>query len=143
MEGGTVWPLMEPGKLIRGGVEISGESPSGKKRGDKFFIAGDKRLNGKNACPTLQSLHGALNRVGDALSDALLAEPRLGLRLGGRTDTLFACFPGGGAEYGAHFDGGAGEPRKLTAILYVNEGWAPESGGQLQMYDATSADGEP
>lgn len=46
-----------------------------------------------------------------------------------------------GSEYGAHFDGGNGDPRKLTAILYLNEGWQPEDGGELLMYDATRAEG--
>ena len=35
-----------------------------------------------------------------------------------------------------HYDGGAGDPRKLTAILYVNEGWQAEWDGRLMMYDA-------
>ena len=74
----------------------------------------------------------------EALAAPLLREPRLGMRLIGRTDTLLACFPGKsspGARYNCHYDGGAGDARKLTAILYPNEGWQEEDGGALQMYD--------
>ena len=75
------------------------------------------------------------------MAEPLAKEPRIGFKMKGRTESLFACFPGQGAEYGAHFDGGNGDPRKLTAILYLNEGWQAEHGGALLMYDATSADG--
>ena len=56
--------------------------------------------------------------------------------LGGASDTLFACFPGGGAKYNSHYDGGPGDPRKLTCILYVNERWRREDGGELMLFDA-------
>ena len=81
--------------------------------------------------PRSQSLHGALNKLGDCMAAPLAKEPRIGFKLAGRTHSLFACFPGKGAEYGAHFDGGNGDPRKLTAILYLNEDWRPSDGGGM------------
>ena len=49
----------------------------------------------------------------------------------------FACFPGGGAEYGAHFDGGGfNNVCKITTILYVNHEWDVHAhGGALELYD--------
>ncbi|KAL1521132.1 hypothetical protein AB1Y20_022686 [Prymnesium parvum] len=144
-EGRRVWPLMEAGKLIRAdGEEVVGASPSGKPRGDRFVVGSDSRLRdgqGRPTCPTLQALERALNLLGDLLAAPLANEPRVGFKLVARTHSLFACFPGEGSEYGAHFDGGNGDPRKLTAILYLNEGWQPEDGGELLMYDATRAEG--
>ena len=32
----------------------------------------------------------------------------------------------------------AGDKRKLTAILYCNDGWRPEDGGELMMWDERS-----
>lgn len=48
---------------------------------------------------------------------------------------MLACFPGGGAKYGAHYDGGNDPRCKLTAICYANPDWRPEDGGQLLMLD--------
>ena len=45
-----------------------------------------------------------------------------------RSSGLFACFPGGGARYGAHMDGGGNPHVKFTSIVYVNKGWGVESG---------------
>ena len=44
----------------------------------------------------------------------------------------------GARALAAQYDGGAGDARKLTAILYINEGWREEDGGGLMMYDAGS-----
>ena len=52
-----------------------------------------------------------------------------------RSDALFACFPGGGAEYGAHTDGGGTSLCTLTTIVYANPAWGAEDGGELRMLD--------
>ena len=52
----------------------------------------------------------------------------------------FACFPGGGAKYGAHYDGGGfANNCKLTTVLYTNPGWdAAAHGGALVLLDERS-----
>ena len=67
-----------------------------------------------SACPALLRLNDALTKVGHALAAAIAAEPRLGFELLTRNDGLFACFPGKGAKYNCHYDGGGGDPRKLV-----------------------------
>ena len=53
-----------------------------------------------------------------------------------RSDPFFACFPGGGAKYGAHFDGGGINPTcRLTTMVYTNTGWEERHGGYLQLLD--------
>ena len=74
----------------------------------------------------------ALAAVGLALNAAL------GHVLLVRSDPFFACFPGGGTRYGAHFDGGARSTRvgcKLTSIVYANAPWEVANGGELHMLD--------
>ena len=40
-----------------------------------------------------------------------------------------------GAKYVRHFDAFPGQDnRRLTAIVYLNDGWVPSSGGQLQLH---------
>ena len=132
-EGELLWPMMEPGKLITSsGSELSGVSPSGATRGDRFIVTHDERLsNATGAWCHLRSLHSRLAAFGFALGEGLQT-----VRFTGCSDSLFACFPGKGAKYNSHYDGGPGDARRLTAILYVNEGWRPEDGGALMLYDA-------
>ena len=81
--------------------------------------------------------------MGVALGSVLAARPTmLPFALTGRTDGLIACFPGDGASYGAHLDsnlhGGYNsgvDPRKVTAIAYLNAGWAVADGGALCLHD--------
>ncbi len=58
-----------------------------------------------------------------------------------RSKAMLACYPGGGARYVRHCDNscdaGRGERcngRRLTAIVYLNEGWAPLDGGELRVF---------
>ena len=87
----------------------------------------------------MRLLTSRLRELGEALDRGPLASaPQLAqMKLLGKTDGLFARFPGGGAEYRCHYDGGAGDARKLTAILYANEGWAPEHGGRSERAHAS------
>ena len=138
-EGEKAWPHMRPGKIFKAdGSVAEGISPSGAARGDRFVAMDDEKLNGDDSSSfdRVRGLAARLKEVGDALSGALAAEPRLQLTITNHTHALFACFPGNGAKYNVHYDGGAGDPRKLTAILYVNEGWQAEWDGRLMMYDA-------
>lgn len=151
-EGARAWPFMQPGRILRDGQVLDGVSPSGAPRGDRYVLTSDARLGGTPGdCRDLAAAaaeeetaeYGAvrgiaarLSALGDSLSEALAAEPRLQLTITNNTEALFACFPGHGSKYNVHYDGGGGDPRKLTAILYVNEGWRAEDDGRLMMYDS-------
>jgi hypothetical protein len=88
--------------------------------------------------PATAAVVTAVAIVAGALSRPLNTLARL--RLMSRTQSLLACFPGGGAQYGAHFDGGGRDGRRLTAVAYANCGWAPEHGGELLLLDEIGAD---
>ena len=134
--GSKAWPHMRPGKIFESdGSVAEGISPSGAARGDRFVGMDDEKLE-SSSFDRVRGLAARLKELGDALSGALAAEPRLQLTITNHTHALFACFPGNGSKYNVHYDGGAGDPRKLTAILYVNEGWQAEWDGRLMMYDA-------
>ena len=98
------------------------------------FPFGDLYLDATSYAPPFRR-YLAGDRAGD-LANLLSDESLVPRADNGRA--LFACFPGGGAKYNCHYDGGAGDPRKLTAILYVNEGWRGADDGRLMMYDAGS-----
>ena len=135
-EGEALWPLMEPGKVMTAdGRSWSGVSPSGARRGDRFITAFDERLSDDaGSWRALRSLHEKLRAFGFALGARMRS-----IRLTHSGDTLFACFPGNGALYGPHYDGGPHDSRKLTMILYVNADWRAEDGGALMIYDAGAA----
>ena len=87
--------------------------------------------------------------------DTLVAQ--LGERVGAgvaavasRSKAMVTCYPGGGARYVRHCDNscdtGRGERcngRRLTAILYLNEGWVPHQGGALRLYAPFAPKGVP
>ena len=133
-EGRSLWPLMKPGILQSAeGIETRGRDPSGSRRGDRFVACSVAAHKG--TYPALATLDEALACVGTALNDAAM-----GGLLFLRSDPFFACFPGGGAAYGAHFDGGSVDhdgkaSTLLTTIVYPNEGWTAADGGALHLYD--------
>ena len=58
-----------------------------------------------------------------------------------RSKAMLTCYPGDGARYVKHTDNhcrlGKGDRcngRRLTTLLYLNEGWVPRDGGQLRLY---------
>jgi SM-20-related protein len=64
----------------------------------------------------------------------------LGLR---GVEVQLAWYPPG-AHYERHFDAFSGEGnRRLTVVLYLNEAWHAEDGGQLRVYAAQTVDLEP
>ena len=77
-------------------------------------------------------LDRAMALVGTALAPSLA---QAGPRIFARSDPMLACFPGGGARYGAHYDGGNDERCKLTSICYANPDWSEADGGHLLMLD--------
>lgn len=155
-EGARAWPFMQPGRIFRDGKVVDGVSPSGAARGDRYVLTSDARMGGTPGdCKDLRAataeeetaefgavrgIAARLSALGEALSEAMSVEPRLQLTITRNTEALFACFPGKGAKYNCHYDGGAGDARKLTAILYINEEWKPADEGRLKMYDAGGFD---
>ena len=139
-EGERAWPLMGPGKIYKADGSVGeGISPSGAVRGDRFIVTSDPRLKAEaERFAAVRGIASTLSQLGEALSSSLAAEPRLQLTITRNTEALFACFPGEGAKYNVHYDGGSGDPRKLTAILYVNKEWRADADGRLMMYDAGS-----
>ena len=128
-----LWKHMRPGELRNArGVVTSGLDPSGKMRGDRYLTVTEARAHA--ACPALALLDAAMDVVGGALA-AHLTRRNGEVGLVARSDALFACFPGGGAQYGAHRDGGGTNAVRLTSIVYANPGWAADDGGALQMYN--------
>ena len=79
------------------------------------------------ACPWLLRL-GRDGRLSAGLSDALSSGPL------GRQTMKVQLNAGGGACFPYHFDSDrAVDSRVVTAILYLNPGWAQQDGGQLQL----------
>ena len=67
-----------------------------------------------------------------------------------RSKAMVACYPGGGARYVRHCDNscesGHGERcngRRLTAIIYLNEGWTLLNGGELRLFAPFAPKGVP
>jgi SM-20-related protein len=84
---------------------------------------------GASAAPA--GLEGLWRRF-EALRLGLNEDAWLGLS---RFEVQVACYPGGGARYVRHLDAFPGQSnRKLTALLYLNPGWAPGDGGELRVW---------
>lgn len=132
------WPYMRPGQVRSSdGSTVSGKSPSGADRGDRYVLSRDLPTDDGDhtSWPAIVDADAALGVVGGALAPALRADehPKLaGLKLVKRSDTFVAGFSGEGLGYGAHFDGD--EKCKITCILYTSE-WEPEHGGCLHLLD--------
>ena len=64
--------------------------------------------------------------------------------LGLRSFELQLARYGAGAKYARHRDAFEGQDnRRVTAIVYLNEGWRPEHGGQLRLHVEPPVDLEP
>lgn len=50
-----------------------------------------------------------------------------------RTKMMFAMYPGDGTHYVKHYDNPNQNGRKLSMLLYLNDGWRPEHGGVLRI----------
>lgn len=92
---------------------------------------------------TAEDASGALSEAVarfEALRVALNEAAWLGLRA---FDLQLARY-GPGARYVRHKDAFQGdESRRLTAIVYLNDGWRAEHGGQLRLHLPTPLDVEP
>ena len=50
-----------------------------------------------------------------------------------RSDAMLAIYPGGGARFARHIDNTTGDGRRVTALVYLNPGWARDMGGALRL----------
>lgn len=81
------------------------------------------------ACPCLRKVQEILRILGYGLACTLEEA------IDGHTDTMLACYGGGGAYYVPHVDSDESDSRRLTLILYLNDEWQEEDGGCLQIMD--------
>ena len=56
------------------------------------------------------------------------------LAAGGRSDAMCAVYPGKGSRFARHIDNSANDGRRLTSLLYMNNGWVPAMGGCLRLH---------
>lgn len=108
--------------------------PAGVSRGDSFRLEQKTRgdlitwLDPREATPSLAQVHAHFEALRDELNQAAY----LGLDY---FEVQIAQYPGGGAGYDRHVDAFPGSVnRRVTAILYLNEGWTPEQGGVLRAW---------
>ena len=111
--------------------QVHGVSPSGAPRGDRFVtLSAGARAIAAPAVATLARLDMAIAAVCAALVRPLQRSD-LGVHISSRSDPALACFSADGGAYNAHYDGAADSRCKLTVILYLNQGWTKEDGGEL------------
>ena len=106
-------------------------------RGDRigWFTGEEADLWPRGALPSyLDTLDSLIQKLGARKHPELAS-------IAHRSKAMVACYPGGGSRYRRHFDnsceGSEGEQcngRRLTAILYLNDAWAFEDGGELRLY---------
>lgn len=101
-------------------------------RGDVLKFA-----DGDDAMPGTSRLCSAV----DDLVMGLKRCPQVASRLE-NTDfanaAMFTVYPGNAARYIKHTDNSLiTDGRRLTAILYLNQGWEPSHGGQLRIFEPT------
>lgn len=162
-EGAAAWPFMRPGQVVRstgsggggGGAQtttMSGRSPSGAPRGDRYALLRELRARQPalqldaltKADAALDAVSGALAHQLDAMMGMAADASRTAvphrrapspLGVGQRSDLFVAIFPGDGVGYPSHMDGDDAGCR-VTMILYTStEHDAARHGGALRMLD--------
>jgi SM-20-related protein len=124
--------------LARAEVDALAEAerlrPAGVSRGQNYRVEDRVRgdlitwLDPAEASPALGEVHGRFERLRDDLNRMAY----LGLDY---FEVQLAWYPGAGAGYERHVDAFPGSPnRRVTAILYLNDGWQPEHGGLLEAW---------
>lgn len=112
------------GRLKAAGVGRGGaHRMDGGIRGDLISWVTDADQN-----PAFKAVHDAF----EALRTGLNQKAYLGLR---RFELQLAVYPGHGERYQRHKDAFVGDDnRRMTAIVYLNDAWRPEHGGQLRIH---------
>lgn len=160
--------LYSRGAMRPGGFTIAGRDDVIKAKRDDhklwlheylFSVGGPE----KGGASMVTALDERLARFGEAVARALskidrtdepMGRARDGGRLHftGRTDLMLACYPGGGAAYGAHIDNVDGDGREqldfgrcLSLVYYLNApDWdAAANGGSLRLHPSTRGSEKP
>lgn len=135
------WPAVahEAARALAASALRPCASPSGAHRDDTCVLVHDhsKLCGGALAWPALHALSDAIGEVLHALC-GFLAEC-LGLVATARSDAILAHFAPGASGYGDHLDScydrpDAAAPRRISAVLYLNDGWRAEHGGGLRLW---------
>ncbi|KAL1515311.1 hypothetical protein AB1Y20_001943 [Prymnesium parvum] len=149
---------MAPGGFVVGGAPVQGRGQArGGNRDDHVLwlheylvaVGGPERGEARTLCDVDAIVSSFAQAVVEALSELPQADAPLGraadgspLYYTGRTDSMVACYPGGGAAYGPHIDNADGDGREaedygrcFTAVLYLNSRWdESQGGGALRIY---------
>lgn len=107
----------------------------GSTKTNRTDIRGDftRWLTEDDVSPLSQQTQRALSQILNALNQAFY----LGLQ---RHEAHFAYYPPG-AGYEKHIDNHRGSgARKITFILYLNENWQKDHGGELSIFDPQNPD---
>ena len=130
------WLGMEGAQAAARAVEMRGERlrPAGVSRAAAIdrAIRGDAItwIDPADEDPTLAQLATGFIGLGEALRE----QAYLGVR---RQEVQLARYPGDGSGYQRHQDAhadGLGQPRRVTAIYYLNRDWQPTHGGLLRLH---------
>jgi SM-20-related protein len=91
-------------------------------------------LDESDAHPAVRHYFGLLGELQQLVNRQLM----MGLD---HVETHFAIYPAGSSGYATHIDkfhqhspGATTSSRALTLIIYLNEHWPPEAGGELRLY---------
>lgn len=126
-----VQALAAQGALARAGVRRGGDRSLDDSIRSDFTGWVDEQTGGAL---------GEVRGVFEALREQLNREAFLGLR---RFELQVGWYPPG-AHYAKHRDAFPGDDnRRVTAIVYLNEGWVPAHGGLLRLHLDPAIDVEP
>ena len=101
---------------------------------DRLFRKGSDIAGlGEDELSKVAGLHSLLVRCDRLINFLASAIPEL-RRITSRSQPMLACYPGNGTHYVRHVDNPAGgNHRLLTCLVYLNEAWRTEDGGQLRI----------
>ena len=114
------------GAFTQGGMQAGESWKAVDVRGDRVCWLSNDRPNPHSVSHVLAALHNAVAELAAVLD----GWP------GVASSSQLAVYETGG-RYVRHLDvrrGGGGPVRRLTAIVYLNEGWQSDWGGQLRLY---------
>lgn len=124
--------LLATNSFTPGGMHAVDTWQAADVRGDKVCWLSTDRTLPPSVSHVLTTLHAAVQ----SLAVVLQGWPCVA------SSSQLALYEAGG-RYVRHLDvrrGGGGPVRRLTAIVYLNDGWQAEWGGQLRLYEQCSAD---
>ena len=110
-------------QMVEGTTVAKNDSRSG--RGDSVAFIDDE-----DAAPVVRNFLERLDAVIMELQELTPSLKAFSFVRNG----MASRYPADGARYNRHIDNPDRNGRKLTAIIYFNEGWAPEHGGCLRLH---------